>query len=111
MKKRLRAKDIGKRSDQLVEITPEDYGFRRADPEEIRGGDAKENAEIIRKVLAGENGPKRDMVLLNAAAAFVVSGLDGDMRQGIERAKESIDSGRAEEKLDGLIRFSRQCAR
>ncbi|UCF56532.1 MAG: anthranilate phosphoribosyltransferase, partial [Deltaproteobacteria bacterium] len=59
--------------------------------------------------LDGEKGPKRDIVLLNAGAAFVAAGLDGDFNEGIERAKDSIDSGRAREKLDSLINFTQQC--
>jgi anthranilate phosphoribosyltransferase len=90
------------------EMTPEAFGFQRAAPEAIRGGDAQVNAEIIRNILAGEKGPKRDVVLLNAAAAFVTAGLDDRFKDGIERAKESIDSGQAAEKLDSLIDFTRQ---
>jgi anthranilate phosphoribosyltransferase len=90
------------------EMTPEAHGFKRAAPEAIKGGDAKANAEIIRTVLDGEKGPKRDVVLLNAAAAFVVAELDDSFKEGVERAKGSIDSGRAKSKLDALIDFSRQ---
>ena len=90
-------------------MTPEEYGFKRADPEAIRGGNARQNARIIREILDGEKGPKRDMVLLNAAAAFVAAGLDGNFKEGIERARESIDSGRAREKLESLINFTQQC--
>ena len=91
------------------QMTPEDYGFTRAMMGDIRGGNAKENARIVRNVLEGEQGPKRDMVLLNGAAAFVASGLDSKFQEGIERAKDSIDSGRAKEKLDSLIQFTRDC--
>ncbi|RLB27022.1 MAG: anthranilate phosphoribosyltransferase [Deltaproteobacteria bacterium] len=90
-------------------MTPEEYGFKRADPEAVRGGNARQNARIIREILDGEKGPKRDMVLLNAAAAFVAAGLDGHFKEGIERARESIDSGRAREKLESLINFTQQC--
>ena len=90
-------------------ITPEEYGFKRADPEDISGGNAQENARIIREILDGQRGPKRDIVLFNAAAAFMAAGLDGDFKEGIERAKESIDSGRAREKLDALVSFTQQC--
>ncbi|MBW2049816.1 MAG: anthranilate phosphoribosyltransferase [Deltaproteobacteria bacterium] len=91
------------------EMVPEDFGFKRAEAEAIRGGNAKENARIIRDILDGEKGPKRDMVVLNAAAAFVASGLAPDMREGSERAVDSIDSGRGREKLDRLIDFTRNC--
>jgi len=91
------------------DITPEEYGFEKAKPEEIRGGDAKENAQIIRDILKGQRGPKRDMVLLNAGAAFVAAGFDLNLEQGIERARYAIDSGRAKEKLQSLVSFTQQC--
>jgi len=94
---------------RTFEITPEDYGLKRVGPEEIKGGDAQENARIIRDILKGEKGPKRDMVLLNAASAFVVTGLDNDLKEGIKRAEDSIDSGRAMAKLDSLIEFTQKC--
>ena len=90
-------------------ITPEEFGYGRARPEDIRGGNATENARIIREILAGRKGPKRDMVILNSAAAFVASGLDTDFLEGKTRAEEAIDSGRAEEKLQSLIDFTGQC--
>ena len=64
---------------------------------------------MILEILDGEKGPKRDMVLLNTAAAFVAAGLDGDFKRGIQRANDSIDSGRAREKLDSLVNFTQQC--
>jgi anthranilate phosphoribosyltransferase len=91
------------------EMTPEEYGLERAAPRDITGGSAKENAHIIREVLDGTKGAKRDMVLLNAAAAFVAAGLDKDFKEGIVRAGDSIDSGRARKKLDSLVAFTRQC--
>jgi len=91
------------------DITPEEYGFEKAKPEEIRGGDAKENAQIIRDILEGQRGPKRDMVLLNAGAAFVAAGIDRNLELGIERARDAIDSGRAKEKLHALVSFTQQC--
>lgn len=94
---------------ETFDMTPETYGFQRATLEEIQGGNARQNARIILEILGGTRGAKRDMVVLNSAAAFVVAGLDSDMSGGIERAKESIDSGRAREKLDSLIRFTQDC--
>ena len=91
------------------EITPEDFGFQRAAPEAIKGGNAQTNAEIIRKVLSGEKGPQREVVLLNAAAALAAADLAGNFREGIAYAEKSIDSGRAADKLDRLIDFTRQC--
>jgi anthranilate phosphoribosyltransferase len=90
-------------------MTPEDYGFKRAVLEAIVGGNAEENANIVRNILEGEKGPRRDMVLLNAAAAFVAAGRAGDFKEGIRTAEESIDSGRAREKLKRLIEFTQKC--
>ncbi len=95
---------------KTFEMTPEDFGFNRAAPEAIKGGNAVENARIVRQVLEGEKGPKRDMVLLNAAAAFVAAGLDSDFTEGIERAADSIDSGYAMDKLNSLVRFTQGCS-
>lgn len=94
---------------KTFEMTPEEHGLKRAAPETIRGGDAQQNAVIIQKILGGESGPKRDVVLLNAAAAFVSAGLDDSFKAGIARAEESIDSGGARGKLESLIDFTRQC--
>jgi anthranilate phosphoribosyltransferase len=92
------------------QMTPEEYGFRRASLEDITGGNAQENAEIIRKILDSEKGPKRDMVLLNASAAFVAAGLSPDFTNGIKKAQEAIDSGSAREKLNKLVEFTQQCS-
>ena len=91
------------------QMTPEEYDFSRAGLKDIVGGDAKENANIIRQILNGEKGPKRDMVLLNASAAFIASGLCDNFKDGIKIATKSIDSGKAQDKLDQLIEFTRQC--
>ncbi len=90
-------------------MTPEDYGFKRAPLEAIVGGNAEENASIVRNILEGGKGPRRDMVLLNAAAAFIAAGRAGDFKDGITIAEESIDSGRALEKLERLIEFTQKC--
>ncbi len=94
---------------RTYEMVPEELGLKRAAPEAIKGGDARQNAKIIREILDGQKGPRRDMVVLNAAAAFVAAGLDPDFRSGMERAEDSIDSGRAREKLDSLVRFTQEC--
>lgn len=88
-------------------ITPEQFGLPRGRLEDIRGGDAAENARIVRAVLAGEPGPKQDMVALNAAAAFIAAGKVADFPAGIALAKEVINSGRALAKLEALIAKSR----
>lgn len=94
---------------RTFDLTPEEIGFKRAVPEAIKGGNALENAQIILEILNGQQGPKRDIVLLNAAAAFVAVGLDSHFREGIERAKVSIDSGQAKKKLEQLVAFTKQC--
>ncbi|MBW1774604.1 MAG: anthranilate phosphoribosyltransferase, partial [Deltaproteobacteria bacterium] len=93
---------------RTYDMTPEDYGFKRATPEDIRGGNPEENARIIHEILDGRKGPKRDIVLLNAASAFVAVGLDRDFKDGIKRARESIDSGCARQKLDSLVELTRK---
>ncbi len=88
---------------RTYEIKPEDFGMRRATPAAIRGGDAPANAEIALNVLRGAKGAKRDVVLLNAAAALIVAGRAGNFADGIRAAAESIDSGSALRKLELLI--------
>lgn len=87
-------------------ISPEDLGFNRCLPSDLTGGDAETNARIIRDILKGKEGPQRDVVVLNAAAAIMVGGLARDLKEGIRLAEESIDSGRALEKLEDLIRLT-----
>jgi anthranilate phosphoribosyltransferase len=84
-------------------VTPEDFGLARATLSDIKGGDAAYNTSIVREILAGRKGPKRDMVLLNAAAAFRAADKVPDIQTGIAMAEESIDSGKARKKLDLLI--------
>jgi anthranilate phosphoribosyltransferase len=91
------------------QLMPEQYDFKRAELEDIMGGDASENANIIRQILDGAKGPKRDMVLLNASAAFVAAGQCDNFKEGINIATDSIDSGKAHKKLEKLIEFTRQC--
>jgi anthranilate phosphoribosyltransferase len=90
------------------EIEPEEFGMSRASLQEISGGDAAENAEIIRAVLKGEKSPRRNVVLLNAAAALVAAGRADHIAAAIPLAAQSIDSGAAAGKLEALIRFSSQ---
>jgi len=87
-------------------LDPTDFGLPRAPISALRGGDAAENAAIVRSVLQGEPGPRRDVVLLNAAAALVAGGCAADMREGLHLAARSIDSGAALEKLEALIAFT-----
>ena len=91
----------------VYQIEPGMVGLERAKLEEIRGGTAEKNADILLKVLQGKPGPPRDVVLFNAAAVFVAAEKVPNLRDGVEMARESIDSGRAMKKLEQLIRFSR----
>jgi len=89
------------------EVTPEEFGLRRATLEEISGGDAAHNAGLIREVLAGKKSARRDVVLLNAAAALVAAGRADHLRDAVPLAAEAIDSGAAARKLDALAKFSK----
>jgi len=92
-------------------LNPGDLGFAPARPEDLLGGDPERNAAITRAILAGEDrGPRRDVVLLNAAAALVAGKKATDLRAGIDLAAESIDRGAALEALEGLIAFSQDVA-
>ena len=91
---------------KTYEIVPEDFGLKRWDLNLILGGDAKLNAEIIRKILDGESGPHRDVTLLNSGAAIYVSGLASSIYEGIKMAEEAIDSGRAKQKLEDLVKLT-----
>src|SRR5581483_5385711 len=88
------------------EVEPEEFGMKRATLQEISGGDATENARIIREVLAGKKSPCRDVVLLNSAAALAAAGKADHIAQALPMAIESIDSGKAAAKLDALVSFS-----
>ncbi len=83
-------------------ISPEDFAMKTCGIEDLEGGTAEENAGIALDILKGEKGPKRDVVLLNAASAIVAGGKAGDLARGIKEAAESIDSGKAKEKLELL---------
>lgn len=87
-------------------LTPADFGVERAELTDLAGGDVELNAQIARAVLAGEWGPRRDTVLVNASAALVAAGRAGDFREGMALAAESIDSGAAARKLEHLVRLS-----
>jgi len=89
-------------------LDPEPLGFPRAEIEQLRGGDREANARILTGILSGQiHGPKRDIVLLNAAAGFVVCGLAPDLAAGIARAHEELASGRGLEKLRALQEASK----
>ena len=87
-------------------ISPRNAGLPEARLQDLTGGDAEENAAHIRAVLQGNQGPLRDIVLLNAAAALLVAGKAKTLREGVALAAESIDSGKAKRVLDALIALS-----
>jgi len=89
-------------------IDPEEFGFSRVSIASLSGGPPQESAAIIRRVLGGEKGPQRDIVLINAAAALVAGDLAENLEHGIQIAAEAIDSGKALEKLEGLIALSQK---
>lgn len=91
-------------------ITPESFGIGRAPLETLQGGSAMDNARIVESILRGEVGPKRDIVLLNAAFALHVSGRFAAIEECLEAARESIDSGSAEERLLSLVQCSKEAA-
>ncbi|HXU99404.1 MAG TPA: anthranilate phosphoribosyltransferase [Caulobacteraceae bacterium] len=92
---------------RLFNITPEAVGLPRAALADLRGGDPKENAEALRALLAGASGPYRNVVLINAAAAFLVADKVETLREGVDLAAEAIDSGAAAASLDRLIALTR----
>ena len=93
---------------KTYEITPEQFGFERCEREDLKGGTPEENAQITRKILSGEKGPKRDTVVLNAAACLYVSGKADDMNHGVKMAEELIDNGSAQKILESYIRISNE---
>ncbi len=88
------------------EFDPLEHGFERCQSADLKGGDAAENAQITRRVLSGEPGPKRDVVLINAGAAIFIAGLAPDFDAGVELARKSIDSGAAAQVLEKLRALS-----
>ena len=89
-------------------IDPLEFGLERCDPSELRGGSPAENAAAIRAVFAGENGGRRSAILLNAAGAIAAGGHAEDLREGLELAREAVDSGAAAARLHQLIAFTQR---
>ena len=89
-------------------IDPLEFGLERCDLSELRGGSPAENAAAIRSVFAGENGGRRSAILLNAAGAIAAGGHAEDLREGLELAREAVDSGAAAARLDELVAFSQR---
>ncbi|MCL2718900.1 MAG: anthranilate phosphoribosyltransferase, partial [Lachnospiraceae bacterium] len=89
-------------------ITPEQFGFSRCNQEDLEGGTPAENAEILRALLRGEKGAKRDAAILNAAAAMFITGKYESIEAAVKIAKDVIDSGKAMQKLDDFVRCSNE---
>ena len=85
-----------------LEIDATDFGLARVTPDDLAGGDAEANAAIAQAMFAGEAGPARDIVVLNAAAGLVASGVVDDLGAGVEAAQAAIDDGRAAAKVAAL---------
>lgn len=103
-----RVSELRNRSVSTYDVLPGDFGLAQAPADALKGGDADYNAEITRSILNGEEGPRRDIVLLNAAAAIVAGDKARDLNEGVQVAAEVIDSGKALEKLEGLAAASRE---
>jgi anthranilate phosphoribosyltransferase len=103
--------EVGPDSLHELEVDPEALGLAKAAPQDLVGGDVDRNLAIAKSVLAGQGGPPRDVVLLNAAAALVAADAALSLADGIELAARSIDEGRATERLDAWVEVSRQVTR
>jgi anthranilate phosphoribosyltransferase len=95
---------------QTFYVHPSEYGLAKASLDTLLGGEAQVNAAIIRDVLDGRAGPARDVVLLNAGAALFIAGRAASVREGIARAADAIDSGRAKQVLQQLVAVSQSSA-
>jgi anthranilate phosphoribosyltransferase len=100
----------GSVSVSVYRLDPSDLGLARASLDDLRGGDAAINAHAIRRVVAGDPSPHRDIALLNAAAALVVIGKSSELAAGITLASSMIDSGRAAAVLDEFIRVTNEAS-
>lgn len=103
-----RVAEIDQQQVRLFTVEPEDFGMIRCRLSDLQGGDAEQNAAMVRAVLRGEKGPRRDIVVLNSAFALVAAGKSADLAAGITQAENSIDSGAAERKLENLVRMTKQ---
>jgi len=88
------------------EVSPDDFGFMKASMTQIKGGTARQNAKILRGILSGEVGARRNIVIMNAAAALVAGNQASDLKEGVSIAEKTLDSGKALAKLDELIKLS-----
>ncbi|MEZ4598450.1 MAG: anthranilate phosphoribosyltransferase [Syntrophotaleaceae bacterium] len=103
-----RVAEIDGQQVRLFTVEPEDFGLKRCRLADLQGGDAAQNAAIVRAVLGGKTGPRRDVVVLNTAFALVAAGKAPDLPSAIRQAENSIDSGSAIRKLEDLVRITNQ---
>jgi anthranilate phosphoribosyltransferase len=101
-----RISEVREGSVRTYAVRPEDFGVPSASIKDLRGGDREQNADIIRAILDGEPGPRRDIVVMNAAAALVAGAHARDLKDGVGLAAQSIDSRAARGKLDALVALS-----
>ena len=101
----------GQGYDERYEVTPEQFGMPRAKLEDLAGGDAAENATLLRAVVDGEPGPRLDIVLLNAGAALYIAEAAGSIDEGVDEARRAVAHGDARAKLDALVATSRRLSR
>ena len=92
---------------RTYDIYPETFFGQQAAPEDLLGGNPEENAQITRNILNGEKGPKRNVILINTAAALMAAGQAQDLKEGIQRAETAIDEGAAAQKMEALIDYTR----
>jgi anthranilate phosphoribosyltransferase len=92
-------------------VQPEKLGLKPARLDDLKGGDSAENASIIDDIFEGKEGPRRDVVVLNSAAALIVAGLAPDFTSGIDIAADAIESGLAKTTLERLVEFTEACGR
>jgi len=95
---------------ESFQVTPGDFGLSEAPIHEVMGGGPEENARITLSILDGKKGAKRDMVVMNAAAVIYLAGKAGDLKEALQIAQESIDSGRAKGVLDQIIKITNEAA-
>jgi anthranilate phosphoribosyltransferase len=103
-----RVSELSDQSIRSFDLDPLDFFEDYASPEDLKGGDVKENARITLNILNREKGPKRDIVLLNAGAALVAADMATNIKQGIQLAEQSIDSGKALDKLNALAQYTQE---
>ena len=93
-----------------AQFTPEDFGIRRSKLADLAGGDVADNVRILRGILEGEKGPRRDAAIVNAAVGLVAAGIAEGFVEGVEVATESVDSGAAAEVLERVVKRSQELA-